>query len=161
LYTVLVIDDDVVFQQFVSSVLIKHGFTVLVAFSGLKGLDLLSFDPWDIRVVLLDYTMPGLDGTKTLQHLRNLNPSIKVVAVTVSKPHSVTAGFRDGVDGYIEKPIRARELIETIDSLVASKPTGSPLGSLASSPDSTYGISHVRAAGAPRHTTGCRKGTQH
>jgi CheY-like chemotaxis protein len=121
-YTVLVIDDDVVFQQFVSSLLIKHGFTVLVAFTGLKGLDLLNFDPWDIGAVLLDYTLPGLDGTKTLQHLRKLNPSIKVVAVTVSKPQSVTAGFRDGVDRYIVKPIHAQELIETIESLMSSKP---------------------------------------
>jgi CheY-like chemotaxis protein len=133
-YTVLVIDDDIVFQQLVSSVLIKHGFTVLVAFSGLKGLDMLSFDPWDIGVVLLDYTMPELDGAKTLKHLRNLNPSIKVVAVTVSKPQSVAADFRDGVDAYIEKPINPQELIATIDSLVGSKPQASQPGSLRPTP---------------------------
>jgi CheY-like chemotaxis protein len=160
-YTILVIDDDVAFQQFVSSVLIRHGFTVLVAFSGLRGLDMLSCDPWDIQVVLLDYTMPELDGAKTLQHLRNLNPSIKVVAVTASKPQLVTPDFREGVDSYIVKPIHARQLIETIDSLVGSKPPGSKPGSLESNTVSSYRIPDVRAAGAPWHANGCCNGDGH
>jgi CheY-like chemotaxis protein len=160
-YTILVIDDDAVFRQFVSSALRKYGIDVLTASSGVKGLNMLNTCPRDIPVVLLDYTMPQFDGTETLRHLRNLKPSIKVVAVTSSRPQVVSAGFRDGVDAYIEKPVNPLQLIWVIDSLVGSKPTGSHPGSLASSPDSAYGTSQVRAAGAPRHATGCRKGNQH
>jgi len=121
-YSVLVIDDYVAFQQYVGSILRKNGFVVLSTSSGLDGLDMLGCKPGDIRVVLLDYTMPGLDGTKTLQHVRKLNPSIKVVAVTASIPQLVTADFREGVDAYIEKPILPQELIAIIDNLVGSKP---------------------------------------
>ena len=74
----------------------------------------------DVKVVLLDYTMPGLTATETLQRLRSLNPSVKVVAVTASIPRFVTAEFREGVDGYIEKPIHPQGLMNTIDSLAGS-----------------------------------------
>jgi len=122
-YTVLVIDDDVAFQQFVSFILRKNGFVVLTASSGADGLDILNSAPRHIQVVLLDYAMTGLSGTETLQRLRDLNPSIKVMAVTVSIPQFVARGFWEGVDAYIEKPVSPLELIETIDSLVGSKPT--------------------------------------
>jgi len=123
-YTVLVIDDDVAFQQFVSFILRKNGFVVLTASSGADGLEILSSAPRQIQVVLLDYAMTGLTGTETLQRLRDLNPTIKVLAVTVSIPQFVARGFREGVDAYIEKPVSQQELIETIDSLARSKSPG-------------------------------------
>ena len=83
---------------------------------------MFTYAPSDIRLVLLDYTMPMLNGNETLQHLRKLNPSIKVVAVTSSDPNQVASSFRDGVDKFLKKPLDARELIATIDSLVGSKP---------------------------------------
>jgi CheY-like chemotaxis protein len=83
---------------------------------------MLVYAPGDFRIVLLDYTMPQLNGDETLQHLRKLNPSIKVVAVTSSDPNLVPASFRDGVDKFLTKPLDAKQLIETIDCLVDSKP---------------------------------------
>ena len=83
---------------------------------------MFTYAPSDIRLVLLDYTMPQLNGDETLQYLRKLNPSIKVVAVTSSDSNQVSARFRDGVDKFLQKPMDAKELIATIDSLVGSKP---------------------------------------
>ncbi len=121
-FTILVVDDDASFLHLVSSVLRKHGFNVLNASSGVKGLTMFTYAPSDIRLVLLDYTMPMLDGNETLQHLRKLNPSIKVVAATSSDPDQVASSFRDGVDKFLKKPLDANELIATIDSLVGCKP---------------------------------------
>jgi two-component system, sensor histidine kinase ChiS len=121
-FTILVVDDDASFLHLVSSILRKHGFNVLNASSGVKGLTMFTYAPSDIRLVLLDYSMPKLNGDETLQHLRKLNPSIKVVAVTSSDPDQVAASFRDGVDRFLKKPLDAKELIATIDSLVGSKP---------------------------------------
>ncbi len=121
-FTILVVDDDASFLHLVSSVLRKHGFNVLNASSGAKGLTMLTYAPGDIRLVLLDYTMPQLNGDETLRHLRKLNPSIKVVAVTSSDPNLVAASFRDGVDKFLKKPLDAIELIATVNTLVGSKP---------------------------------------
>ena len=118
---VLVIDDDVAFQQFVSSHLRANGFIVLTASSGIEGLDMLISGARGVRVVLLDYAMPDLNGSATLQRLRGLHPSIKVVAVTSLIPEVVAADFREGVDAYIEKPVNIQELIDAIDRLAASK----------------------------------------
>ena len=121
-FTILVVDDDASFLHLVCSVLRKHGFTVLNASSGVKGLNMLTYSPADIRLVLLDYTMPKLNGDQTLQHLRKLNPSIKVMAVTSSDPKLVATSFRDGVDRFLKKPLDARELIAAVDSLVGCRP---------------------------------------
>lgn len=121
-FTILVVDDDASFLHLVSSVLRKHGFNVLNASSGVKGLNMFTYAPGDIRLVLLDYSMPTLNGEETLHHLRKLNPSIKVVAVTSSDSNQVAASFRDGVDKFLKKPLDAKELIATIDSLVGSRP---------------------------------------
>lgn len=121
-FTILVVDDDASFLHLVSSILRKHGYNVLNASSGVKGLTMFTYAPADIRLVLLDYTMPSLNGDETLRHLRKLNPSIKVVAVTSSAPDKVAASFRDGVDKFLQKPLDAKELIATIDFLVGSKP---------------------------------------
>jgi len=121
-FTILVVDDDASFLHLVSSVLRKHGFTVLNASSGVKGLNMLTYSPADIRLVLLDYTMPHLNGDETLKHLRKLNPSIKVIAVTSSDPKLVAASFRDGVDKFLTKPLDATELTAMIDSLVGCQP---------------------------------------
>ncbi len=123
-YSVLVIDDDADFQDCVSSILRENGFTVLTAGSGIRGLDMLDSGPCCVRVVLLDYTMPVLDGTQTLQYLRNLFPGIKVVAVTGSSAKSVAPDFRGGVDAYINKPLNTQELIKVIDRLAVSAPRG-------------------------------------
>jgi CheY-like chemotaxis protein len=122
-FTILIVDDDASFLHLVSSVLRKHGFNVLNASSGVKGLTMFTYAPSDIRLVLLDYTMPKLSGDETLHHLRKLNPSIKVVAVTSSDPDKVSSSFRDGVDKFLKKPLDAKELIAMIDSLVGSKPS--------------------------------------
>jgi CheY-like chemotaxis protein len=121
-FTILVVDDDASFLHLVSSVLRKHGFTVLNASSGVKGLNMLTYAPGDIRLVLLDYSMPTLNGEETLRHLRKLNPSIKVIAVTSSDSNQVPASFRDGVDKFLKKPLDAKDLIATIDSLVGCQP---------------------------------------
>ncbi len=119
-YTVLVVDDNPAFQNFVGSVLAKNGFVVLTASSGGEALDAFSRNPTQVRVVLLDYSMPGLGGAETFQRLRTLKPAVKIIALTSSIPQFVTPSFREGVDGYLEKPIHVEELVATIDSLAGS-----------------------------------------
>src|SRR5437868_13822036 len=64
--TILVIDDDPLILQTVRTLLVKRGFNVLSSSSSPKGLDLLRYAARDIRVVVLDYSMPKLNGEETL-----------------------------------------------------------------------------------------------
>ena len=117
-HTVLAIDDDPIFLHTVTSVLRKHGFDVLMSTTGIKGLNMLAYAPGDIEVVLLDYSMPQLNGAETLGHLRKLNPNVKVIALTAVDPNQLPRSFRDGVDILLPKPFDARKVIDAIHSLV-------------------------------------------
>ena len=117
-HTVLAIDDDPIFLHTVTSVLRKHGFDVLMSTTGTKGLNMLAYGSEDIEVVLLDYSMPQLNGVETLGYVRRLNPNVKVIALTAVDLSQLPKSFRDGVDILIQKPFDARKVIDAIRSLV-------------------------------------------
>ena len=116
--TVLVIDDDLSMLETLRPLLSQAGYTVLTAPSGAKGLDLLRYAKKDVRVVLLDYHMPRLSGTDTLQYLRKLAPGAKVVALSGVAPELLPEAFRTSTDRFIAKPFRAADLMRAVDELV-------------------------------------------
>src|SRR5271157_2959350 len=71
-FTILVIDDDNSLLQVLGATLREAGFNVLSTTSGPKGLNMLRYAPKDIGIVLLDYSMPGFDGERTLEYMRQL-----------------------------------------------------------------------------------------
>jgi CheY-like chemotaxis protein len=117
--TVLAIDDDPAYLSVVGTVLREEGFDVLTATSGSKGLNMLAYAGCDIRVVLLDYNMPNMDGAETLRHLRRLYPLAKVLAVTGVDLNLLPASFHECVDKLIQKPFQTKDLIDAIKSLSA------------------------------------------
>lgn len=119
-YYVLVVDDDSVFREFVRGVLRRHGFNVLTTSSGAMGLEILDSVRGDIRVVLLDYTMPGFAGAETLQYVRETTPAVKVVPLAPFIPQRITSSAGNGTDGDTENSVYTKELIETIDLLAAA-----------------------------------------
>src|SRR5580704_5026159 len=77
--TVLIIDDDPAVLLTVKTLLVKRGFNVLSSSSSPKGLDLLRYAARDIRIVVLDYSMPKLNGEETLKFIKQLSPNAKVI----------------------------------------------------------------------------------
>lgn len=118
--TVLAIDDDPSFLEAIRGLLSAEGFNVLTSSTGPKGLDMVRYAGGDIDVVLLDFNMPKFDGASTLSFLRKLAPNAKVFAVTGIDDGLIPASFRDGVDRLIKKPFRNIELVESINSVLAS-----------------------------------------
>lgn len=117
-HTVLVIDDDAGSVHLVSTVLRKHGFDVLSASSCLKGLNMLAAELSVIRVVILDYSMPQLDGGQTLKFMRQLNPDLKVIGLTAKNLDTLAKAYLDGVNWLITKPLIAAELLSAVNALV-------------------------------------------
>jgi CheY-like chemotaxis protein len=121
--TILVIDDDPVLLQTVKSLLGKRGFNVVTSSSGQKGLDMLRNAAGDIRVVVLDYRMPELNGGETLKFIKQLSPNAKVIGLTAVDLDSVPEAYLDGVDKLLTKPVIATQLIGAIDEFLAEEPT--------------------------------------
>jgi CheY-like chemotaxis protein len=96
---------------------------------GLKVLEALKRAQFDL--VLMDIQMPELDGLKTTAAIRANEASngtrIPIIALTA---HAMS-GDRErclaaGMDGYLSKPLRAQELIDTIESLIPDLPSSAP-----------------------------------
>jgi CheY-like chemotaxis protein len=120
---VLMIDDDEAFSRLVQGVLQRHGCEIVTVNNPVKALEVYTRQKDRIQLVLLDYFMPMLDGGKTLEWLRKLNPEIRVVLCSSSdelrlRQFMIQLPF----DGYIHKPLRIQEAVATIRD-VMSKPT--------------------------------------
>jgi len=122
--TVLLIDDDTDFLEITAGLLRDAGYTVLTSNSGAKGLNMIRYAQRELRLVVLDYNMPQLDGEQTLTHLRRLNPRTKVVGVTGLAPEELPAGYRENLDALIYKPLRREELLASLERVL--QPAGQP-----------------------------------
>ncbi len=93
--------------------------------SGEQGLALVK----DLRpdLVLLDLNMPGMNGLKTLDALKQLKPAPKVVILTVSDAQEdVVAALRGGADGYLLKDMDPEELLNKLHDLAGGRLVMSP-----------------------------------
>jgi CheY-like chemotaxis protein len=116
--TILVVDDDPMVLQTVKTLLVKQGFNVLASSSSPKGLDLLRYAARDIRIVVLDYKMPKLNGDETLKFIRQLSPEVRVIGITAMKLDSLPKEYLDGVDKLLTKPVIATELLGAVDEFL-------------------------------------------
>lgn len=123
--TILVIDADPMLLHTVKSLLVKRDLKVLTSSSAPKGLDMLRYAAGDIRVVLLDYSMPQLNGDETLKFVRRLSPNAKVIGLTAMNLDSVPKAYLDGVDKLLTKPVIATELMVAVDELLGDGQTSS------------------------------------
>ncbi len=112
--TILVVDDHPLTREALSSLLDQHGFDVVGQASDGDGAVALaqSLQP---QLVLLDLTMPGMDGLTALPAIRATAPDTEVVVLTASgTEENLLAAIRAGAAGYLlksEPPERIAEFL--------------------------------------------------
>jgi DNA-binding NtrC family response regulator len=121
--TVLAIDDDTAHLKDVRGLVERVGFNVLTAASVVKGLDVLRYAAEEIRVVLLDYNMPGLSGEDTVRYIRTLKPRVKIVGMSEEGVQALPVSFRDGVDSFLQKPLESETTLNTVATLLGVAPS--------------------------------------
>lgn len=118
---ILIIDDDNLNSMLAKGVLERHGCTVQLASNPVRALEAYAHDKDAIDLVLVDYFMPSLDGGETVQHLRKLNPAIKVVLFSGAEEMRLRQIIHQySIDGYLHKPLRLEEALASIRRLVPS-----------------------------------------
>jgi two-component system cell cycle sensor histidine kinase/response regulator CckA len=119
--TVLLVDDEESVRKATEKMLIHMGFEVRIAVDGEDGLEQFRGDPSAFRLVLLDLTMPRLDGEKTLHAIRELQPDIRVLMMSGFTEQEVAARFdADRPDGFLEKPFRLTTLRDKVRAVIES-----------------------------------------
>ncbi len=113
---VIYIEDDPEMIDLVSMILGRHGFQILGAPGGRKGLDLIISESPDL--ILLDLMMPDLDGWDVYQQLKasEATKNIPVIVITAkAQPVDRVLGLHIAkVDDYITKPFHPQELLDSV-----------------------------------------------
>ncbi|MBW3085001.1 Transcriptional regulatory protein SrrA [Austwickia sp. TVS 96-490-7B] len=115
--TVLVVDDDPTVREVVVSYLHAAGLRTYEADDGLRALTLAAAHRPDL--VVLDLTLPGLDGLEVFRRIRTDIGAIPVVMLTArgEEPDRIL-GFEVGADDYVAKPFSPRELVLRVQSVL-------------------------------------------
>jgi PAS domain S-box-containing protein len=118
--TVLVIEDESALRVTVSKILRKRGYSVLEAADGLAGIELFRANSREIRVVLLDLTLPRISGPAVLAELRRMRPDIRVIVTTAYTEDAVLDAFgREDTWRFIRKPYQTKDLLALIGEACA------------------------------------------
>jgi len=114
--SILVVDDEPDIRELLGLLLQRAGHTVRLACDGREGLRALHSQPPDL--VILDVTMPGLDGWQTLERIRDLSDVPVLMLTARSAELELVRGLRAGSDDYVVKPFRRQELLARVDALL-------------------------------------------
>ncbi len=119
---VLIVDDHAEVVEVMGEILSNHGFVVGSASNGLEGLDRAKEQNPDI--ILLDISMPEMDGFETCRRLKNGSGtrSIPVVMFTSQTDReSKIAALRAGANDFLGKPVDSTELVVRVNNLLKVK----------------------------------------
>ncbi len=110
--TVLVVDDEEAVRTVATAMIETCGMTVVTAADGEVALDIFRDRGDEIVAVLLDLTMPRMNGEETLLELHRINPNLKVILSSGFNEQESTSRFAaSGLAGFIQKPYGLRQLI--------------------------------------------------
>jgi DNA-binding response OmpR family regulator len=118
---ILTVDDSRAVRTIVGKQVKELGFDVLEAEDGVQGLQVLQESPVDL--VLLDVTMPNMDGPTMLQKMREEGNRTPVIMLTSESKRAIVAGaMKQGISDYILKPFKPEELRAKILSVLQGEP---------------------------------------
>jgi two-component system sensor histidine kinase/response regulator len=125
---ILLAEDNVVNQRLAKRLLEKHTHVVVVAGDGVKALEALTREHFDL--ILMDVQMPAMDGIEVTTQIREREKAtgarVPIIAMTAHAMMGDRQRFlAAGMDGYVSKPIHAQELFDTIDEVLSGlSPSG-------------------------------------
>jgi DNA-binding response OmpR family regulator len=120
---VLLVDDDPAIRRAVSAGLELEGFSVVPASGGRAALEAAArVHP---AVVLLDLSMPDLDGLEVLERLRASGDHVPVCVLSArDEVDDRVAGLQAGADDYVVKPFALEEVVARLHALLRRRPAG-------------------------------------
>ncbi|MEM8960774.1 MAG: PAS domain S-box protein [Acidobacteriota bacterium] len=119
--TVLVVDDEPAVLGVAEAALASAGYNVLVSGDGHTAIELFERYRDDVRVVVLDMTMPGMTGPETLTALRAIESTLPVVLISGYSEQDAIDRYQDDVpDAFLQKPFRPDQLIRTVQEVEGS-----------------------------------------
>jgi CheY-like chemotaxis protein len=122
---VFVVDDEESVRSVTRQVLERSGYQVETADDGEQALERLKKGPLDFQLILLDFTMPRLDGAQTLREILQIHPAAQVMMMSGFSEKDARERLGDlAIAGFIQKPFDFSTLRTRVEQILAHEHTG-------------------------------------
>ncbi|MEG2000503.1 MAG: response regulator [Evtepia sp.] len=118
MYTILVVDDAFFMRKMVQTYLNKAGYdTFIEAEDGQKAVDF--YEETKPSLVIMDITMPNMDGIEALRRIKSIDPDAKVIMCSALGQESmVMEAIKLGALDFIVKPFKQDRIIQTVSRIL-------------------------------------------
>lgn len=126
-HRVLLVDDHPVFRDGLQSLVTSSGDFEVVgeAEDGVTAIRIAEERQPDL--ILMDLSLPGMSGIEVMRTIRNRQPAVKILALTVHVDEEyILASFQAGADGYVAKDASRQEILSAIETVLTGKSYLSP-----------------------------------
>lgn len=115
---ILIVDDAAFMRMMIKDTLSKNGFNDLYeACDGRQAVE--SFKSIDPDLVLMDFTMPNMDGLEALKEIKKINPYAKVIMTSAMGQESlVIEAIKAGAKDFIVKPFKLERMLKTVSGFI-------------------------------------------
>jgi CheY-like chemotaxis protein/two-component sensor histidine kinase len=119
--TVLVVDDDEGVRNLMTEILQRAGLTVLLARDGREAVELFQRQADEIQLVILDRTMPNIDGEQAFDEIRRIRSDTPIILVSGYSEERAAWHFIDrGLDAFLHKPFEPMALLERVRRILGA-----------------------------------------
>ena len=116
--TILLVDDEETVVALGKEMLQELGFSVVTAADGFEALNVYQENRDHIFCVVMDLTMPHMDGEQAFRELRRIDPTVKIIMTSGYNEQEVSQKFLGkGMSGFIQKPYRASTLQTALQAI--------------------------------------------
>jgi two-component system chemotaxis response regulator CheY len=116
--SILICDDAAFMRMMIKDILVKNGYSIAgEAENGLKAIDKYTETKPDL--VMMDITMPEMDGIQALKKIKELDPSANVIMCSaMGQQAMVIESIQSGAKDFIVKPFQAERVLEAVKKVV-------------------------------------------
>lgn len=116
--TILVVDDAGLVRRRCNQLLTEHSYNVVEAQNGLEAL--AQYEESKPDVVLLDITMPEMDGLSALKEIIKLDPGARVIMVTgLGQQSIILDAMKSGAKDFVTKPFEPNRLLAAVQKVLS------------------------------------------
>ena len=120
--TVLVVDDDEGVRELIAETLRRAGLTVLLTGDGREAVEVFRSQADEIQVVVLDRTMPNIDGEEAFDEIRRIRSDAHIILVSGYSEERAAWHFIDqGIDAFLHKPFDPMALLERVRRILETE----------------------------------------
>ncbi len=117
----MVVDDNQMFGDLVSKMLMRQGYDTFVCNDYESAIDMLNRS--NIALFIADIFMPGMGGIEGIKKIRDMSPATTIIAMSggwggMSAKNSLTVAQKIGADTRLEKPFTVKDVESTLQTLV-------------------------------------------